>query len=94
MERKSYVINGIFLSNLRAFCEFIFGQFYIRADINRKENIFEITVRNKLNVKQEDGSFKEEPISDYIDTKHFESYWNGKDRVKIKILTFDSSNNN
>lgn len=85
MKRKSYVVQGLMLSNVRVLMEYFLGQFYIDASINRREDIIEIRVVNKLNVKQEDGNFKEELVESYIDTKQFNERWKGKMKILIHI---------
>lgn len=87
MERKSYRIAGLYMSNCRIFCEFIFGKFFIKIQRSKIENIFEVIIRKKLMVKQIDGSFKEETIKDYVETDHFKNHFRGK----IKLMSYDDS---
>lgn len=83
--RKGYNVQGLLLSNVKEFCDYIFGQFYVDAKINRHENVIELILKKTINVKQENGQFKEETIGEYVDMEHFNKRWKGK----IKVLMLD-----
>lgn len=80
-KRKSYNVQGLLLSNVKEFCDYIFGQFYINAKISKHENIIELFLKKTINVKQENGTFKEEKIDEYVDMEHFNKRWKGKIKV-------------
>lgn len=88
MDKRSYVINGLYLSNTKRFIEFYFGQFYIDCQINRQKGIFEVRVRKNLHVKKEDGTFEEVSIEDYVDINHFKKHWN----KIIDLLMYEENN--
>lgn len=82
--RKGYKVKGLLLSNVKEFCNYIFGRFYISASINRTEDIIEVLVKNKINIKKEGETLtKEVSINEYVDIEYFNKCWKGK----IKVLS-------
>lgn len=68
---KVFYISGFLVSNARKMTEFIFGDFFIRCDLNEKLRRFEIMVHKEL--KSNTGEvFK---IEDYVEIEHFKKYW-------------------
>lgn len=65
----------------------MFGKFYIDANINRDKNVIEVFLRTKLNVKQNNGEFKEEVVEDYVDMERFNKFWKGR----LEVLKHDKS---
>lgn len=71
MVSKRYYISGFIISNARKMTEFIFGDFFIRCDLNQKLGRFEIMVHREL--KSTKGEiFK---LEDYVEIEHFKKWW-------------------
>lgn len=70
-----YRIDGFLISNVRRLCPFIFGDFYIRADINLHRRTFEIRLRKKIQIRRGDGTKETLLIEDYVDIAAFEKHF-------------------
>lgn len=76
-----YRIGNYLLANARKNCRFFFGDFFISAELNARERVFEIRLKKQIKVRDENGKVRIENINDYVEIESFKKYWGAQWRL-------------
>ena len=73
--REVHYVSGYRIAQARRNCEFYFGAFFISCELHDSNRVFLIKIKEKIKVKNKNGTVTTESVHDYIDIERYKEFW-------------------